>query len=208
MTTVYLIRHGQSEGNERHVYCGWTELPLTVVGEEQVRRLAETLPHPRPFHIVTSDLLRAVGTAHILSESWHLDVTVDKGFREMHFGAFENRSWKDINDKYPALATQWAENWFEGRTPEGESLEELYHRVLPRYHTYLELWKDSCWCLVAHSGVIQAILSAELFGNQEGHWRFAVENASLIQLDYNDDGYAVLKAFNTTPHCAGSPVKI
>lgn len=208
MTTVYLVRHGQSEGNERHAYCGWTELPLTKTGEAQVRSLAERLPHPQPYHIVTSDLHRASETARILSESWHLNVTVDKGFREMHFGAFENRTWKDINEKYPSLVEQWTANWFEGHTPEGESLEVLYQRVIPLYHSYLKLWQDTCWCLVAHSGVLQAILSTELTGSHEAHWRFAVDNAGLIRLDYSDDGYAVLKGFNTTPHCAGSSVKI
>ncbi len=208
MTTVYLIRHGQSEGNERHVYCGWSDLPLTETGEAQARTLAEKLPHPQPYHMVTSDLKRAAETARILSESWSIHVTADRAFREMHFGAFENRTWKDINDKYPALVTQWTDNWFEGGTPEGESLKDLYHRVIPQYHSYLRIWKDTCWCLVAHSGVIQAILSTEIFRTHEAHWRFAVENASLIRLDYSDDGYAVLKGLNTTAHCTGAPVKI
>lgn len=121
MTTVYLIRHGQSEGNERRVYCGWTELPLTEVGETQVRRLAETVPHPRPCHIVTSDLIRVAGTARVLSESWRLDVTVDKGFREMHFGAFHPATWEAVTDKYPALAAQWTGSGSKGARRRGIS---------------------------------------------------------------------------------------
>ncbi len=208
MTTVYLIRHGQSEGNERNVYCGWTDFPLSQLGEAQARHLAGQLPTPRPYHLVTSDLSRASRTAHILSESWRLPVTVDRSFREMHFGAFENRTWKNITEKYPALTTEWTENWFAGHTPEGESLEMVYNRVIPAYREYLHLWQGTAWGLVAHSGVIQAILSTELFGSHQYHWRFAVANASLIRLDYGDDGYAVLKGFNTTAHCAESPVKI
>lgn len=208
MTTVYLIRHGQSEGNERHVYCGWTNLPLTKTGVEQVHRLSHSLPDPKPYHVVSSDLTRASETARILAESWNLTITVEKDFREMHFGAFENRTWQGINDKYPALTKQWMERWFHEPTPDGESLEDLYRRVIPLYRSYLAIWKDTCWCLAAHSGVIQAILATEIAGSHEAHWRFAVDNASLIRLDYNDDGYAFLKGFNLTSHCAGSPVKI
>ncbi len=197
MTTVYLIRHGESEGNERHTYCGWTDVPLTEAGEAQARQLAVLMPEPRPYHLLTSDLSRAGETARVLSESWHVSVTVDKGFREMHFGAFENRTWADINEKYPALVHQWTENWFYGRTPEGESLEALYHRVLPLYREYLALWRGTNWALVAHGGVIQAILAMEIAGTHEAHWRFAVDNAKLIRIDYTDEGYAVLKGFNT-----------
>lgn len=196
MTTVYLIRHGKSEGNERQVYTGWTDLPLTEEGEAQVQLLAGQKLHPPPYHLVTSDLCRASETARILSDRWHLPVTTDKAFREMHFGAFENRTWKAIIDKYPALAEAWTTDWFEGNAPEGESLSDLYRRVLPRYHDYLALWRGTSWGLVSHGGVIQAILAMELTGSHEAHWRFAVDNARVIRLDYSDDGYAVLKAFN------------
>lgn len=197
MTTVYLIRHGESEGNERQTYCGWTDVPLTEAGVSQARQLAERPPHPLPYHLVVSDLCRAGETARILSEGWHAPITVEKGFREMHFGAFENRTWTDINEKYPALVKQWTEDWYYGRTPEGESLEALYHRVLPLYREYLALWRGTNWALVAHSGVIQAILAMELAGTHEAHWRFAVNHARLIRLDYTEDGFAVLKGFNT-----------
>jgi len=197
MTTVYLIRHGQSEGNERQVYTGWTDLPLTEEGEAQARLLAAHKPVPQPYHLVSSDLCRATETARLLSESWHAPLTVDKGFREVHFGAFENRTWKDINDKYPALAQAWSTDWYEGRAPEGESLADLYRRVLPLYKEYLALWRETTWGLVAHGGVIQAILATELTGTHEAHWRFSVEHARLIRLDYTADGYAILKALNS-----------
>lgn len=196
MTTVYLIRHGESEGNVKQVYCGWTDYPLTEKGREQARRLALCKPDPRPYHLLTSDLCRASETAQILSERWQLSVTVEKGFREMYFGAFENRTWKDITNKYPALATRWTADWYYGHTPEGESLEDVYHRVLPLYREYLSLWQGTAWALVAHAGTIMAILAMELAGTHEAHWRFAVENARLIRLDYNDEGFVVLKCFN------------
>lgn len=196
MTTVYLIRHGESEGNQRRTYCGWTDVPLTEAGEAQARSLGSCLPQPAPYHLLTSDLCRARDTATILSEAWNVPITVDKGFREMHFGAFENRTWQDINEKYPALVKQWMDNGFYGRTPEGESLEDLYHRILPLYREYLGLWRGTNWALVAHSGVIQAVLAMELTGSHEAHWRFAVENARLIRLDYTEEGFALLKGFN------------
>lgn len=195
-TTVYLIRHGESEGNVRRAFCGWTDVPLTEKGEAQAQALASALPTPRPYHLVSSDLQRARETARLLAEGWSVSLTEDRAFREMHFGAFENRTWEGITEKYPALAERWSSDWFHSAAPEGESMAALYDRVLPAYRELLTRWKDTCWGLVAHSGVLQAILATELTGGHEAHWRFAPDNARLIRLDYGPDGFAVLKGFN------------
>ena len=196
MTTVYLIRHGESEGNERHTYCGWTDVPLTARGVAQAERLAAESLTPRPDHLVCSDLQRAVATADILGRSWGLEAVQEKAFREMHFGAYENRTWEGILEKYPSLAKRWSEDWYREVLPEGESAEVLYGRVVPAYRSLLARWQGACWALVAHSGVIQALLSAELTGGHQAHWRFAPDNARLIRLDYDGAGFVVLKAFN------------
>ena len=37
--TIYLIRHGKTEANELHLYCGSTDLPLSQSGREELRRI-------------------------------------------------------------------------------------------------------------------------------------------------------------------------
>ena len=56
--TVYLIRHGKTEANEKRLYCGRTDLPLSEQGREEVRGLdapagtpGARAPTPRPKHI-------------------------------------------------------------------------------------------------------------------------------------------------------------
>ena len=39
--TIYLIRHGRTEANEKWLYCGWTDLPLSDGGRAQLRELAD-----------------------------------------------------------------------------------------------------------------------------------------------------------------------
>ena len=39
MSTVYLIRHGMTEANEKHLYCGSTDLPLSAAGAAALRTL-------------------------------------------------------------------------------------------------------------------------------------------------------------------------
>jgi alpha-ribazole phosphatase len=37
--TIYLIRHGKTEANEKHLYCGSTDLPLSNVGRAELKGL-------------------------------------------------------------------------------------------------------------------------------------------------------------------------
>ena len=37
--TIYLVRHGKTEVNERHLYCGSTDLPLSDAGREKLKQL-------------------------------------------------------------------------------------------------------------------------------------------------------------------------
>ena len=40
---LYLVRHGQSEGNARRLFFGHTDYPLTALGREQARQAADKL---------------------------------------------------------------------------------------------------------------------------------------------------------------------
>ena len=60
---LYLVRHGEAEGNRERQYLGWEDVPLTPTGESNVRSLARHLAGFPLTGVVTSDLVRAVATA-------------------------------------------------------------------------------------------------------------------------------------------------
>ena len=62
---LYLVRHGQSEGNARRLFFGHTDYPLTALGREQARQAADKLRAVSFSRCVASDLLRAWETAEI-----------------------------------------------------------------------------------------------------------------------------------------------
>ena len=64
MTTVLLIRHGQSVTNVTQVFTGHYDVPLSPLGQEQARRTAAYLQKNfRIDAIYASDLMRAMQTA-------------------------------------------------------------------------------------------------------------------------------------------------
>ena len=147
MSAVYLIRHGRTEANEKHLYCGSSDLPLSPAGEEELRKLRYRLP---PARFLTSGMKRTNETLKLLFGD--VPFEVDSRFREVNFGAFEMQSYEQLKDM-PAY-----QKWLEGDNernvpPDGESGEQMRHRVL---EAFSEIREDTV--LVAHGGVIAAIM--------------------------------------------------
>ena len=65
---LYLVRHGQSVGNERQLFFGHSDHPLTELGREQAKQAADKLKEVSFTRCVSSDLSRAMDTARICAE--------------------------------------------------------------------------------------------------------------------------------------------
>lgn len=152
--TVYLIRHGKTEANEKRLYCGSTDLLLSEKGREELKNLHYDLPN---VHFLTSGMKRTNETLHILFGN--VPFEEDHRFREVDFGIFELRGYEELK-AMPAYQA-----WISGDNernvpPGGESGEQMRKRVL---EAFSEIREDTV--LVAHGGVIAAIMEY-LFPNE------------------------------------------
>ena len=86
MTTIYMIRHGQSMGNLERRLLGHTDLPLTELGHLQAERAAEYLLQFGITRVYSSDLLRARQTVEPLARRLSLEVIPERGLREINAG--------------------------------------------------------------------------------------------------------------------------
>ena len=151
MSTVYLIRHGKTEANERHLYCGSTDLPLSEQGREELSNLHYPVDG---VHFLTSGMRRTEETLQLLFGD--VPHEVDLEFREIDFGKFEMHSYQDLKDDPEYQA------WITGDNdrnvpPGGESGEAMTTRVLAAYRS-LDRTRDTV--LITHGGVIAAIMEA------------------------------------------------
>ena len=145
--TIYLIRHGRTEANDKWLYCGSTDLPLSEKGREELTGISYDIANVR---FLTSGMKRANETLQILFGD--VDYEVDSRFREVDFGIFEMRSYQELKDT-PEFQ-QWLEGDNEANTPpEGESGQQMKSRVM---EAFSEIREDTV--LVAHGGVIAAIM--------------------------------------------------
>lgn len=169
---LILIRHGKTEANEKRLYCGSTDLPLSPAGRAELaaRRAGGDYPDISGFRVITSGLARCEETLEILyGERPH---GADTRFAEIDFGAFEMHSYEELKDDPAYVAWITGDNE-ANRTPGGESGNDMTARVLAGLRELLASGRDAA--LVTHGGVIAAIM-AELFPD-EGKNRYEWQSA-------------------------------
>ena len=159
---LILIRHGKTEANEKHLYCGKTDLPLSSAGREElkVRKTVVRYPDPAGMSILTSGMKRCEETLAIL---WgNVPHSTDFRFREMDLGKFEMHSYEELKEDSEYLAWITGDNE-SNVTPGGESGKMMTERVLEGLNDLLASGQDAL--LITHGGVIAAIMS-HLFPNE------------------------------------------
>ena len=165
---IYLIRHGQTEANIKHIYCGSTDLPLSGAGVEKLcqRRKESAIDDLRARIInrdeklcfVTSGMKRTEQTLELLFGD--VEHSADTRFREIDFGIFEMRSYYDLKD------TPEYQEWISGDNesnvcPDGESGRQMEARVMEAFRELQNVFMSDTEedvVVVTHGGVIAAIM--------------------------------------------------
>ena len=152
--TIYLIRHGKTEANEKHLYCGITDLPLSNTGKEELRSVHYDIKNVR---FLTSGMKRTNETLRILFGD--VPYEVEPRFREVDFGIFEMHSYEELKD------TPEYQTWLTGDNeanipPNGESGLQMKEHVSAVFH---EIKEDSC---IIICGSVIAVIMEHLFPNE------------------------------------------
>lgn len=159
---LILIRHGKTEANEKHLYCGSSDLPLSEKGRDELAAYKRTADYPKieGMRVLTSGMRRCEETLAILyGEMPH---EIDQAFREMDFGVFEMRSYEEM--KHDPRYITWITGDNEANmTPGGESGNRMTERVLRGLRRLID--EGASAVLVTHGGVIAAVM-AHLFANE------------------------------------------
>ncbi|MGI6656487.1 MAG: histidine phosphatase family protein [Desulfobulbus sp.] len=196
-TTLYLIRHGETDDNRNGLLAGRTDSPLNEHGRAQARRLGERFAEERPQvdHIVVSPLQRTMETARLVFGDSAV-FSLDPDLREMDFGIWENLHYADIARRYPELWQTWAQDWAHTPIPEAETFGAFIRRVTEAVERLVADRPGEKIALVTHGGCVRVILAQYLCGSADDHyWRFRADNATLTALDWTRGG-AVLTRFN------------
>lgn len=149
---IYLLRHGETAYNAQGKYLGRTDLPLSPRG-----RAALVQADFSPETVYISPLRRAAETAAVLfPEARQVAVP---GLREMDFGVFEGRSWRDMEDFAPYR--QWVDGGCTGKIPGGEAQAEFSQRTCAAFASVVDQALqagEGLLAVVAHGGTQMAVM--------------------------------------------------
>lgn len=154
MTTLLLVRHGETDWNRDGRWQGHSDTHLNDVGREQAARLAAELDGVDVVY--ASDLARARETAEILAEPLDLTVRQDKRLRERSFGGWEGKTGPQIEAEFPDAHARW----LAGEGPGADDAEPFAHfaaRVRSFLEDVLARHPDETVLLVTHGGSIRVI---------------------------------------------------
>ncbi len=144
MSTLVLLRHGQSVWNAEGRFTGWADLDLSPLGEDEAAtagRLLAAEPDLGPDVVHTSVLTRAVRTANLaldqVGRSW-LPVRRHWRLNERHYGALEGLDKKEMAARHGADQVKvWRRSWavrpplLDPDDPRHPSHDPRYAKVAP-----------------------------------------------------------------------------
>ena len=148
-TTLYIVRHGETDWNREGRIQGHTDIPLNAEGRRQAEGLAFELATSELHAVYASDLARASQTATTVAGPRGLDVRRIAALREKHFGTWEGMTDDEVRARFPhAVNGAWGD---------GETSAELEARVVNAVHEIARAHPGESVLIVSHGGAIRAL---------------------------------------------------
>lgn len=129
MATLFVVRHGEAEGNSSHRFIGHSQMHLTETGRRQAQALADRLGELPIERIVASDLVRCVETVEPLARRLGLEIETDPRLREVSNGEWTGLLPEEIAERWPQLWKAYTAGE-DVRRPGGERGRDVAERVL------------------------------------------------------------------------------
>ncbi|PKR76884.1 histidine phosphatase family protein [Halalkalibacillus sediminis] len=187
MTSICLIRHGETDWNKQKRLQGATDIPLNDTGIQQANEVRRLLRDSDWDLIVTSPLSRAKRTAEIINEDLQLPLLELDELKERSFGIGEGMFFEDIKGKYPNRE-------FENKEP----TEDFQFRIMQGIDQLSEKYPSKKILLVAHGAVINMILSIVSKG-EIGTGKTRLVNACLSNIQHNRSEWTI-QNYNQIDH--------
>lgn len=192
---LYLVRHGESVANQKQLFYGQSNHPLTPRGRAQASEAADKLRHIHFNRCIASDLIRAWDTALICTEGHTCRPEVCPDLREQNIGLMEDMSWEELAKQFPESLNAYVHDWFGFIPPKGEAPEDMTIRVRRCLETVLASNEDTL--IVAHNGPLTLILILlGIIGQEQAYsreWFFSQGTYTDIEIT---EGKARLVVFN------------
>lgn len=186
MTELVLLRHGKTSFNEKGLYCGSANPPLSPQGIAETKRTAKLFEALEPDAVYVSASHRAVQTARIIAP--RRPAAVKQTLREMDFGSYEGFAADDIAQRMPEAWQRYLDDPLAFTFPGGDSVPRFMESAYEAVRQIAAQHEGQRVMIVTHKGVISAVLSYLLHGDFQRCFSY----------DIRPSGFARLRVFENT----------
>ena len=160
MTTVYLVRHAEAEGNVYRRYHGWYNSLITDNGYRQIGQLKARFASVAVDAVYSSDLFRTMTTAAAIYKPKGLTLVTDPDLREIGGGAWEDKTWGELrkeNEESLVAFNRADINW---KAEGSETFGGVQKRVTAAILRLAAAHDGETIAIVAHGTAIRTALAA------------------------------------------------
>ena len=180
---IDMIRHGEPEGGRAYRGHGIDD-PLSKKGWQQMWAAVDKAA---PWdHIITSPMLRCRDFAQALADKQGLSVTVNENLKEIGFGAWEGRTPDQVKSETPDEYNNFYRDPVNQRPDGAEDLAVFISRVTSVYESVCASYAGRHILLVAHAGVIRALVAHVLQAPRAAMYQIKVDNARISRIQTID----------------------
>ncbi len=199
LTSIYLVRHGQTAWNKEEIFRGRADIGLDETGLRQADLVGRYLKDVKIGEIYSSPLLRSWQTAERIAQFHNLEVKPLLGIIDMSFGNWEGHHHKEIKELDSHNYRQWIESPHLVRIPGGETLDEVRQRAMISIEEVIKRHEGQNIVLVSHR-VVNKVIICGILGIDNSHfWQIAQDPTAINIIQYKNGRY-VLSLMNDTCH--------
>lgn len=186
--TMYLIRHGKTQGNLEKRYVGRTDEALCQEGLEEIRTFAANGMYPEVEAIFTSPMKRCKQTGAAIYPAMNNQIIT--GLEETDFGLFEYKNYEELNGD--PVYQQWIDSNGTMAVPEAESTESFRRRIRKGFLKMMQACSEqkiNVAACVIHGGIIMELMQMYGIPKQE-YYYWQVKNgcglAAEVEIENED----------------------
>jgi broad specificity phosphatase PhoE len=199
ITSIYLVRHGQTAWNKEEIFRGRTDIPLDETGLKQAELAGEYFRGLEIHGIYSSPLSRAWETAQKIAKFHNLKVQPLQGILDMSFGCWEGKLLRDIQEDDKEIYRQWREEPHLVRLPGGESLDEVRERSMSALEEVIGELPGKTLVFVSHRVICKVLICAILGLDNSHFWQITQDTTAINLIQYKGGKY-ILSLMNETCH--------
>jgi len=190
-TTLYIVRHGQTEWNCLGLLQGQLSSPLTKEGIAQAEDFRHEITELNPDLVYSSDQERAFITAQILTSDLDLEIHTHVGLREMNFGIFQGKNWDYIEKEMSDIYEVYRQDDPDFVIPEGESHNQFHQRAVDTLNEIAKAHPGKKVLIVSHGGTINKILGYVEGLTPSANRFFRTKNLAMNIIEFEEDEYTL-----------------